>query len=102
MCDWTPGTDATDEELLLWSFFPAVPGNLSRQAFGMHALYRCVIDLFGGGLQVRTGNQLMSLRARSRTRRRTSRTYLADLRRIEGRPFHGNLITVRVPMTYVS
>jgi hypothetical protein len=100
--DWIPGVDATDEELLLCSLLPTASRGLSRQAYGMYALFRCVIDLFGGGLQIRTGNQLMNLHARSRARGRAGRTYEADLHRVAGRRFHGNLITVRVPMTYAG
>ncbi|OLF09876.1 hypothetical protein [Actinophytocola xanthii] len=97
---WKPRGDATDEELLLCSLFPVQPQVGERQGYGLRALYRCVIDLFGGSLEVRTGNQLMNLRGWSRGRRRTSRAYQAEICRIGGRQFNGNMITVRIPVSH--
>lgn len=90
-----PKAGTTDEEQLLFKFF--ANGSTFLPERGMQALYRCVINLFGGSLQVRTSNQQMDLRARPRRR---GRSYQVDLVRRAGRPFHGNLITVRIPMTY--
>jgi hypothetical protein len=96
--EWVPGAGTTDEELLLFKFFASASTCLPER--GMNALSRCVIDLFGGSLQVRTGNQHVDLRSRSRRRR--DRAYQVDLVRHAGRPFHGNLITVRIPMTHAT
>ncbi|WP_290055884.1 hypothetical protein [Amycolatopsis solani] len=110
---WTPGPGATDEELLLASVFPGIshrttktpPKSLTRtrelpQEYGLHALYRCAIDLFGGSLEIRTGNQQLNLAGAPQQPRRGPRRYRAHLAHVAGQPFHGNLLTVRLPLRH--
>lgn len=112
--DWTPGPSATPEELLLASAFPGISRkavvpteDLARPeldqvmlhpGFGLHALYRCVVDTFGGTLSIRTGNQVMDLSAH-RNSGGDGRSYRARLHRLDGRSFHGNMLTARLPLT---
>lgn len=111
--DWTPGPGAAPEELLLASVFPGISRKASMAAedvlrfdadqvapqpgLGLHALYRCAVDTFGGTLSIRTGNQVMNLRAHQRPVGDT-RLYQARLLRLNGRSFRGNMLTVRIPL----
>jgi hypothetical protein len=110
---WTPEADANDEELLLASVFPGIshrpakapPSLIPRtrevpQEYGLHALYRCVADLFGGSLEIRTGNQQLNLVSVPHQRRRGPRRYRAHISHVAGQPFHGNLLSVRLPLRY--
>ncbi|GAB3160492.1 hypothetical protein GCM10027258_75820 [Amycolatopsis stemonae] len=111
---WTPEADATDEELLLASVFPGIshrpakasPNPMPRtsevpQEYGLHALYRCVANLFGGSLEIRTGNQQLNLASARHQRRHGPRRYRAHVSYIAGQPFHGNLLSVRLPLRHV-
>jgi anti-sigma regulatory factor (Ser/Thr protein kinase) len=113
---WAPRVDAPDEEFLISSLYPSgpCPGNRShrfeqypavsvtkqRQAYNLHALYRCVVDLFSGVLEIRTGSQLMTLGLGQKQNKR--RFYNMRLQRIGGRPFRGNLFTIRIPLAHAQ
>ncbi|NBH12441.1 sensor histidine kinase [Amycolatopsis sp. SID8362] len=105
--NWTPDAAAADEELLLAALFPGISHRpADRRAFpqgyGLHALYRCVVDLFGGSLEIRTGCQQLTLAGTRLHRRRGTRKYRAHLARLTGRPLHGNLLTVRLPLRHAQ
>jgi hypothetical protein len=111
--DWTPASDAADEELLLASLFQGIsqkpvradiepismPGEddpSQRIGDGLHALYRCVIDQFGGSIAVRSGSHFMNVKSAAAKK---SGSYAVKLTRYpEWPPFAGNMITVRIPL----
>jgi anti-sigma regulatory factor (Ser/Thr protein kinase) len=111
---WKPELDAPDEEVLISSLFPSrspeadfsgrrqrtpvVEAAQPRQGFGFHALYRCVVNLFNGTLEIRTGRQILTLGVAPR--RNKQRFYHTRLQRFAGRSFRGNMLTVRIPLTH--
>ncbi|MEV6624733.1 hypothetical protein AB0M83_06685 [Amycolatopsis sp. NPDC051106] len=109
--NWTPDDTSTDEELLLAAIFPGISHRPAEatphrrvfpQGYGLHALYRCVVDLFGGSLEIRTGRQQLNLVGNRLRRQRGTHRYRAHLARLTGRPLHGNLLTVRLPMRHAQ
>ncbi|WP_370971226.1 hypothetical protein [Amycolatopsis sp. cg9] len=106
--NWTPDATAADEELLLAALFPGIshrtadagPRRAFPHGYGLHALYRCAVDLFGGSLEIRTGCQQLNLAGNRLRRQRGTRRYRAHLARLTGRPLHGNLLTVRLPLRH--
>jgi hypothetical protein len=108
--DWTPDRHASDEELLLASVFPGITQKAGRTipsvplpygprrsqvGYGLHSLYRSVIDTFGGSLAVRTGQTFMNLK---RSPAPGTVRYRAKIERLPGRPFLGNMMTIRLPV----
>jgi len=108
---WTPDPDAADGELLLASVFPGVSQKATyptvtidrpeptpwaaETGYGLHALYRSVIDNFKGSLAIRTGQHFMNLKST----RGTQRAYRAKIVHYPDQaPFRGNLVTIRVPV----
>lgn len=113
LSDWTPDPGSLDAELLLASLFQgisqkpirpdiqpiSIPGedrDTSRIGDGLHALYRSVIDDFGGSLAVRSGAHFMNVRS-------GDGGYRVKLREFGEWPrFAGNMITVRIPIAESS
>ena len=111
--DWTPDSDASDAELLLASLFQGISQKPIRQDIepitmpgeehdshrigdGLHALYRSVIDEFGGSIAVRSGAHFMNVKSGGA---KDSDPYKVKLRHYsEWPPFAGNMITVRIPI----
>jgi hypothetical protein len=110
--NWTPTRGASDAELLLASLFQGIsqkpvrkdiktirmPGDRTKRSNGdgLHALYRSVIDDFGGSLAVRTGAYFMNVKADKGAAPRTYRAKISHYG--DWPPFPGNMITVRVPL----
>jgi hypothetical protein len=110
---WTPDGAASDAELLLASLFQGIsqkairtdikpitmPGEEDRAAQmgdGLHALYRTVVNDFGGSLALRTGPLFMNVKA-GESGNPTS--YSVKLCRYADWPsFQGNMITARIPI----
>jgi hypothetical protein len=111
---WTPNAEASDEELLLASVFPGITQKAARQTqtipalqpkqadmqsgYGLHALYKSVIDTFGGSVSMRSGALFMNLGRNTDRATRSMAGYRAKIVRMSGRPFPGNMITVRMPI----
>lgn len=111
--DWTPDRESSDAELLLASVFPGIsqkpwrrdipiltrPDGESRSedvGHGLHALYRSVVDDFGGSVAFRTGRHFLNLKGGE-----SPRSYRAKLARYVDWPlFRGNMVTVRVPIAH--
>jgi len=111
--DWTPDSDAHEAELLLASLFPGIsrkaaqavepvdaPGPAPAEAnvgYGLHALYRSVVDDFAGELAIRTGRLSLRLRAAGDG---GGGAYEAHLEFHDEWPeFLGNMVTVRIPFS---
>jgi hypothetical protein len=108
---WEPPPDAADEELLIASVFSGVsqkdgmreieqvfpPGaaqTSTEAGNGLYALYRSVIDDFGGALSIRSGSHFMNLKAGG-----SDGVYSAKVVTYpDWPPFLGNMVTVRVPL----
>lgn len=114
--DWTPSSQASSAEWLLASLFQGIsqkpvrrdikdihmPGDQTerKSGDGLHALYRSVVNDFGGSLAVRTGSYFMNVRAAGTS---PAHTYKAKIQYFDNWPkFPGNMITVRVPLTSVT
>ena len=102
--DETPRLGDASEEFLLASLFSGISRKEGKTAAdkrigdGLHALYRSVIDEFGGTLIIRTGFHVLRLSAD--TQRAGSVQYLAEIVAYPkaGGSFPGNMITARVPL----
>lgn len=110
---WTPDGEASDAELLLASLFQgisqkairtdiepiAMPGEEDRAAQlgdGLHALYRTVVNDFGGSLALRSGPLFMNVKA---GKNGDPTSYAVKLCRYADWPsFQGNMITARIPV----
>lgn len=113
--DWTPsaGHKPQPGELLLAALLPGVSRKHSeddyatvdrpetvpwelRTGFGLHALYRCAIDAFGGALCIRTGDHWLRLTAAERAEDGASR-YRAEIDLLD-RELVGNFVSLELPL----
>lgn len=109
----TPHQDSPDEEILLSCLFPGVSRKAahhvpdipkpvadlsdSQHGLGLYSLYRSVVETFGGTLAIRTGSSFLKLRKAGGGSGRAN-AYDVELKRSDGRPLFGNLLTVRIPL----
>jgi len=111
--NWTPDEAASDAELLLASLFqgisqkairtdiepiamPGEEGRATQTGDGLHALYRTVVNDFGGSLALRSGSFFMNVKA---GRKGDPTSYSVKLCRYADWPsFQGNMITARIPI----
>jgi hypothetical protein len=112
--DWTPGVDAADAEFVLASLFPGITQKVafkrptvkrfeavpweSEIGFGLHALYRSVIDSFGGSIAIRSGSVFMNIKANPDRRERPEVPYRAKVVVGASPTIKGNMITIRIPL----
>ena len=112
--DWTPALSSQDAEFVLASLFPGVTQKVAREVktvarpesvpweteigFGLHALYRSVIDSFGGSVAIQSGSIFMNVRLNPRTRERGRVRYRAKVVAGARPTIRGNMITIRIPL----
>ncbi|WP_412516021.1 hypothetical protein K8Z49_32515 [Actinomadura madurae] len=106
---WTPGTSATDEEILLASLFPGITRKAAHErpasdrtpaakrmdyGYGLFALYKAAVDHFRGSVELRCGATVLSLTRPDRTE-----PYQVTLSTQHGlEPLTGTIVTVRLPV----
>jgi len=110
---WTPPDPPEPGDLLLAALLPGIsrkhinddypavdrPEPVAWEAhtgFGLHALYRCSVNAFGGSVSVRTADHWLRLRGPTDAEGGAAR-YRAEIDRLDHELF-GNLISVELPL----
>jgi hypothetical protein len=96
---WHPGPDLSDQELLIAGLFAATPRNESapENAYGLYALYKTVIDVFGGAVEVSSART--RLRIRSGDPGSDGARYVVHVASGPDVPLQiGDLLSVRLPV----
>lgn len=112
---WTPTAESNDAEFLISSLFPGITqkaggevagmradflGPRDEPGMGLHALYKVVIDQFGGMVSIRTGNFFLNLRkSKLKTDAASSPAYRVKVRALDPDQWiDGTMFSLRLPL----